>query len=174
MAGGYVTAPGGTDYVTTDVVEAILPFLPKLLGIVQARSANGAVVCDGFAVGVDPAAGARVPYEIRFRRSSGSLLLIVSYDGPALVAGRHANIAEDGQSVGDFDATPTKFGNLNAVEISLDSNSVDFHDLERHRSLAVTVGAVRFEMAMLPSDELATNMDACNESQRQHNPPGAR
>jgi hypothetical protein len=63
--------------------------------------------------------------------------------------------------VGTFQANATKFGKRNALAISLAPESVDFADLEEHRSLAVAVARQRFEMGLLASDHMADGMASC-------------
>jgi hypothetical protein len=127
------------------------------LWTVQAIQLPDGVTCDAAAQG----ASGRPGYEVRFRRDAKSLLLIVAYDGPGVRDARSATILLDGEAVGTFPAIATRFGERAAVAISLDPASVDFADLERHRSMTIRVGADRFGMGFLPSDHLAAAMDQC-------------
>lgn len=127
------------------------------LWTVQAVEAGGEAVCDAFARGM----AGRPPYEFRFRRSSERLLLIISYEGPAVGQVREAEIFQDGVALGTLPAQATRFGGQQAVVVSLAPESVDFADLERHHMLAVVVGGQRFEMAMLARDQVAENLERC-------------
>ena len=129
------------------------------LWTVQAVRVDGSVVCDAFATGA--AASDRIPYEIRFRRSNDTLLLIVSHDGPAQPPVRELTVSLDGQPFGTFPANALTFGTRAAVVTSLDPRSVDFKALQRYRLMSVTVGASRFDMGILPTDRLAEGMEAC-------------
>lgn len=127
------------------------------LWTVQAVNVNGGVVCDAFATG----AAGRAPYEFRFRRSKTSLLLIISYAGPAIRAAAQATILQDGVPLGTLPASFPGFGARPAVVISLRPDTVDFLDLEKRRSLTVVVGAERFDMGLLASDGMGRGMSAC-------------
>ena len=130
---------------------------PPRLWTVQAIQLPDGVTCDAFAQG----ASGRPAYEVRFRRDAKSLLLILAYDGPKLRDARSATILLDAEAVGTFPTDATRFGDRNAVAVSLDPASVDFADLERHRSMTVRLGTDRFGMGFLPSDHLAALMDQC-------------
>jgi hypothetical protein len=131
---------------------------------VQAVAADKEIVCDAFAEGE-----ARRPvYEFRFRRSATSLLLIISYTGAAIPHVRQAALSQDGAPLGTLPAVATRFGERNAIAISLEPGSVDFSQLERHRLLTAIVSGQSFEIGLLPEDRVADNMAACIEYAKAH------
>jgi hypothetical protein len=127
------------------------------LWTVQAADVGGKIVCDAFAAGKV----GRPLYEFRFRRTGTGLLLIISYDDQQKIGHGQATIYQDGASVGTVQAKAIRFGTRNALAISLAPQSVDFADLEKHRSLVVAVAGQRFEMALLASDHMADGMVSC-------------
>lgn len=129
------------------------------LWTVQAIDTGDAIACDAFATG----AAGRSPYEFRFRRLRASLWLLISYEGPVIGPGE-ATIYQDGVAVSTLPAQSAKLGNRNAILISLQPQSVNFADLERHRLLTVVIKRQRFEMALWADDHIARGMDACTNT----------
>jgi hypothetical protein len=74
---------------------------------------------------------------------------------------RQATISVDGTPRGTLQAVATKFGDRNAIVISLNPASVDFAELEQHRKLVVSLGTQQFEIAPWAQDQMAANMAAC-------------
>jgi hypothetical protein len=133
---------------------------PKHLWTVQAVAVGDEIVCDAFASG----AMERPPYEFRFRRSKGGLLLILSYDGPKVINHKpYATIIIDDSS-NTFPAKDSHFGNRNAFLISLDPSSVDFHIFDHTAPFQIAVGATIFNLATLPDDDVYSNYNRCLEA----------
>ena len=127
------------------------------LWVVQAVDTGTEKVCDAFAKG----AYNRPLYEFRFRRARDYLYLIVSYDGPKVVAEKgDADILFNGRHM-VAPATAISFGNRNAFVISIKPQGFDFHQFDATVPLSVSFGSEKFDVSFKADDEVGSNMDAC-------------
>ncbi|MGO9741371.1 MAG: hypothetical protein ACLPN5_07640 [Roseiarcus sp.] len=127
------------------------------LWTVQAADVGGTLVCDAFASG----AAGRNPYEFRLRRSKTQMLLIVSYDGPAIAGAIDTAAIVIGGKAMRVPASASKLGGRNAVVVSLDPKSVDLRVFDRTAPFDVEVGGAEFQLATLASDQVRQHMDEC-------------